>query len=740
MKNVNGYELLSVIIPVRVSSDREYVLSNLKRQLAEIDGVESVNFVVVDSGSNEHYSKILKAICNSHKVQYLFHDTRGETLAIGAARDFGAQYAMSDIVMFMDVDLVWDSTFYEKIVDEIRLRKMTEYINAFFLVPCFYLSENGSTEFLAIDRKLAFHQVRRWHEYQTLGKIDSYAPSTSVAVVNRAHYLSLGGHRKEFYGHGCEDFELIHRLAANFPKFSRPKNYYLNKGNYESIEYEGFRTLFGLYGEIAMRSSLFLIHIWHPRPNKGAYHGSMHRNKKLLTELMMKYDQDKIGPSPLADLNLKKKTLILGVKGDQSWLSIRQILPYLGEVEYRSEYTFNSTEDFKNFLTANNIVKLFFWNPYGNETRLQLYKWAKSANFPFIVFERGALPDSWFIDETGFNADSSKYDHENWQHIQGEVLDETSFYIDNLIECGHTLEANGARLGKELLRENLDKQYRIGNKKVLFIPFQRPSDTVIKYFCGEIGGYAQFCELVTNVQRKLDPNEWVVLAKKHPLETQRPIVGSEVIFVEDDTHIYDLLSLADKTLVMNSGVGVLAMLFKTPLCYVSDCFYGIEGVNQKASNLDEVMTFINEPQSVDWQKVLQFIAYLKNDFYSFASASTYLRKEDDGSLRSITEKLNFTEIKQLTRRPLFFQYDNAEVPWNSKAYGEFLPSVMQTVKDKNTSSFNQTGANNAPLPTVISSKKILDNTLKSRSFKQRLERKSLKLIRDPLTFFRDAIR
>ena len=740
MENVNGYELLSVIIPVRVSSDREYVLSNLKRQLVETDGVKLVNFIVVDSGSNEHYSKILKSICKSHNVKYLFHDSRGETLAVGAARDFGAQYAMSDILMFMDVDLVWDTNFYEKIIDEIRLRKMTVYINSFFLVPCFYLSENGSNEFLEIDRKRAFYQVRRWHEYQTVGKIDSYAPSTSVVVVNRDHYLSLGGHRKEFYGHGCEDFELIHRLAANFPKFSRPTNYYLNKGNYESIEYEGFRALFSLYGEIAMRSSLFLIHIWHPRPNKGAYHGSMHRNRKLLTDLMVSYDQDKIGPSPLADLNLTKKTLILGVKGDQSWLSIRQILPYLGEVEYRSEFTFKSNQEFKKFLMGNNIVKLFFWNPYGNETRLQLYKWAKNSNFPFVVFERGALPDSWFIDESGFNADSTKYNCQNWQHIQGGVLDETSFYIDNLIERGHTLEENGARLGKELLRENLDKHYRIGNKKVLFIPFQRPSDTVIKYFSGDIGGYTQFCELVTNVQRKLDPNEWVVLAKKHPLETQRPIVGADVIFVEDDTHIYDLLSLADKTLLMNSGVGVLAMLFKTPLCYVSDCFYGIEGVNKKASNLDDVMTFINEPQSVDWQKVLQFITYLKNDFYSFASASTYLRKEDDGSLRSITDKLIFTEIKQLGSSPSYFKYDNAEVPWNSKAYGEFLPSIIRTIKDNNTKNFIQTGDNDSPSTLLRTKKMIIDNSLKSRSFKERLERKSLKLIREPLTFFKDAIR
>ncbi len=740
MKNVNGYELLSVIIPIRVSSDREYVLSNLKRQLAEIHGAKLINFLIIDSGSNKRYSTILKNICKSYNVKYLFHDTRGEIFSVGAARDFGAQYALSDIIMFMDVDLVWDVDFYEKIVSEIKLRKMTVYINSFFIVPCFYLSENGSNEFLEIDRKLAFYQVRRWHEYQTFGKIDAYTPSTSVMVVNRDHYLSLGGHRKEFYGHGCEDFELIHRLAVNFPKYSRPNNYYLNNGNYESIEYEGFRALFGLYGEIAMRSSLFLIHIWHTRPNKGGYHGSMQRNKKLLTNLMVKYDQDKIGPSPLADLNLNKKTLILGVKGDRSWLSIRQILPYLGEVEYRSEFTFNSNEEFENFLIGNNIVKLFFWNPYGNETRLQLYKWAKNSNFPFMVFERGALPDAWFIDETGFNADSTKYDCQNWQHIQGDVLDETSFYIDNLIECGHTLEENGARVGKDLLRENLDKLYRVGNKKVLFIPFQRPSDTVIKYFSGDIGGYEQFCELVTNVQRKLDPNEWVVLAKKHPLETQRPIVGSDVIFVGDDTHIYDLLSLADKTLLMNSGVGVLAMLFKTPLCYVSDCFYGIEGVNKKASNLDEVMTFINEPQSVDWEKALQFIAYLKNDFYSFANTSTYIRKEEDGSLRSITEKLIFTEIKQLSSRTLFFQYDDAEVPWNSKAYGEFLPSVIRTRKNKNTKNFIRTSDNNSPTPSLSTNKIIIDNSLKSRSFKERLERKSLKLIREPITFFKDAIR
>jgi hypothetical protein len=36
-------------------------------------------------------------------------------------------------------------------------------------------------------------------------------------------------------------------------------------------------------------------------------------------------------------------------------------------------------------------------------------------NIPFIVFDRGALPDSWFLDHNGFNYDSKSYSPEAWQ-------------------------------------------------------------------------------------------------------------------------------------------------------------------------------------------------------------------------------------------------------------------------------------------------------------------------------------
>ncbi len=94
----------------------------------------------------------------------------------------------------------------------------------FFTVPCFYLTQEGSRKFISMDIK---NRDKIFFNLYLLGKgkdlIQNFAPSSSVMIIRRSHYLSIGGHRPEFKGHGYEDFELIHRLLVYLELFQEAK-------------------------------------------------------------------------------------------------------------------------------------------------------------------------------------------------------------------------------------------------------------------------------------------------------------------------------------------------------------------------------------------------------------------------------------------------------------------------------------------------------------------------------------
>ncbi len=109
------------------------------------------------------------------------------------------------------------------------------------------------------------------------------------------------------------------------------------------------------------------------------------------------------------------------------------------------------------------------------------------------------------------------------------------------------------------------KKLNLEGKKVLLVPFQRPSDTTIKYFSDPIGNFENFVSLVEDVNAELCQagSLWALIAKRHPLEVERP--SRNLQFVDDETHINDLIDLADAVLVVNSGVGLLAQLWEKPV-------------------------------------------------------------------------------------------------------------------------------------------------------------------------------
>ncbi len=294
------------------------------------------------------------------------------------------------------------------------------------------------------------------------------------------------------------------------------------------------------------------------------------------------------------------------------------------------------------FIEQNSISYVFIQNPYQNETRLGIYRALRAAGFPVIVSDRGALDDSWFFDPGGFNAESPSYRKENWDYpLPAHEQEKVVSYIQHALESTDALEAQGQRLSEAQVRKRLG----IGSaERVIFVPLQRPEDTVIQYMSGSLGGMPGFVTFVNELARLL-PSDWRIVAKKHPLEKIHPGLAG-VVWAPDDMHFKDLLDLCSAVLLINSGVGVHAMMHGKRVFYCGEVFYGHEAVNTAVQSPQAVIANLNsENLSVDEETTQRFIGFLLNRFYSFGEFTTELVDLGEQGRITATQNVRFRQLR-----------------------------------------------------------------------------------------------
>ncbi|CRZ19606.1 glycosyltransferase [Kingella kingae] len=667
---------LSVIIPFRCETEStEHLLLRLKDLCAELVQAkqERIEFMVVDSGSSPRYRQQCMAICQEYNIRYLYHDTLGKAFSIGACRDFGVQHAHGRAVSFLDVDLRVAPDFWDRLLNLMQAWGISKYKKSFLAIPCLYLTQEGTTEFIAAEPETKFTDFYLRYLQGDKQAIENLAFCSSVMIVERSHYLSVGGHDLAFRGHGYEDFELYHRLLCEEDIIPKSQDYYLDQKTWNTATYRGFRSHLAIAARPAMMMNLFVVHLWHPRPKDASFYSpkSLTENRTIWEDKFKQFVETGVHPEVLPTANnMNDNIVFFGKPQTHAAACIRNATPYLGKIVYVSEYDFMDVwgqfkeESFKQFLQSFDVKKILFPNPYGNPARLAIYHWCRENHIPFYCYERGALPDSWFFDPHGFNADSISYDTQFWD----KPLDESSLqkvqdYIQHCIIGAPTLEKQDGRIGADALAQKL----QLGGKKVLFVPMQRPSDTVIKHMAGNIRSFSKFADVVDKLAANLKSKGWVVLCKKHPLETEVPAL-KHAQYVPQDTNFLDLLELADRVVLINSGVGVYAMMMQKP-CYIfGDAFYAIPEVNQSIkyldfesdSDIEQVAQQILAGFEVNTEKMYRFVHYLTQTFYSFGTPKIIQRKEKDGSLRTITTGVDFYNLR--IDGKLIFEYESQPRP------------------------------------------------------------------------------
>lgn len=349
----------------------------------------------------------------------------------------------------------------------------------------------------------------------------------------------------------------------------------------------------------------------------------------------------------------KKETKICCVAVKDRTFSQNVLLPLFTfrDVTYVYEFEIKNNEDFLKKCLKSKIDLFLFLNPYGNKNRLSFYQYLRQHNtIPYLATDRGALPNSWFFDPNGFNADSSSYDALHWDHpLTEERKQRVEEYIKTQIQTDISLEKQGDMIGSDNLRKKLGIA---ADKKILFVPLQRPSDTVIKYFSGHVKDVDDFLNQIVHAQKML-ADDWVFLAKKHPLEVVKPF-SERLHYVDDNTHFKDLLQLCDAVALINSGVGVTAMMYQKPVYYFGDAFYGHQDINLSVASAAQLVDALQgDGCVVNREKMQRFVSYLIEDFYSFGTFHTRESTEGDGSKRTITTGIDFSQVRNITQHSAF---------------------------------------------------------------------------------------
>lgn len=670
---------ITVIVPVRVSDITHQALPRIADLLRTIPD-DRYDVIVVDYGSEADQAVQLQQACGLYDhARVIRVDCEVRPFSAGHARDIGAQHATTDVVMFNDIDCIASADMYRRIADEAEARRIDINAYEFFSLPIAFLTYEGTDEYKRIQETAPGSlSDSRFYEHIISNNrhiVLSMAYTGSTVVVNRLHFLAIGGSNKQFHGHGAEDFEVKHRLAGYNPIATRPIDYYTDYKSNQIHNYVGFRAYFALYGLEALYRGLYLVHLWHPKreisgtpnPYSAPTYTQSKRNFPLLKELMKGFDDSNMQPPAMPDEASAERTLVLVRPNSTALSSMRHALPLMGRFETLDESLVSTPDRLLEILREKGFTRVGFLNPYGNEHRLALYRAVKEAGFPFWVFDRGALPHSWFFDPNGFNWDSGSYHADQWdQPLKSEQRDAVTRYLQGLHASDDTLEANGGRKSLDFWRS----KFGVGPRKVLFIPLQRPSDTVTRYFGGAVGPYENFYSWVSSIAAALDPSEWLVLAKKHPNEKETPEIPG-VTFVPNDAHVHDMLELADKVLLLNSGTGVLSIAFGKPVICCGNSFYCHSGLAWQANSPDEAVGLVRSELEFNWEKAYRFVYHLIGRVYSFGVTSYTQRTNEDGSIFTAASKIAFSSIRGLTASPVALGVPRNPVPFNSILFSSF---------------------------------------------------------------------
>lgn len=754
--------MLTIITPVYCQSKSDHIYERTLFFIERSYISEKIKRIIVDFGSLTSISEELERKCFEHNFVYVNLGMQGNPFSAGECRNKGVSMAKTEYVTFQDIDLYAPDSVYENLINRIS---GYEYYNEVECIPCLYLAEDFSQDYVCDGswenmHSLSYKYYRDKHE-----SIKMYAPVTSMIIIKRHYLMECGGNNTEFHGHGYEDFELLNRVANRSNKFVRSRDYYSHEYKYDSPYYNGYRTFFSLFGREAMGEKIFFVHLWHPENLNKNYSERNQINRNIFNKLIRKFDKEESMPAALTGYSsyVQGKTLVLAPKEGKTVNSIRVAMPYLSHCVYSRDTDFTSVDEFVEYLGVNSVSRVLFFNSYANAHRLELYNKCLQLGLSTINYDRGGLPDTWFFDPNGFNASSSSYSPDNWdKEISSDEVDNVSEFILKTLSSSDSLEKNGDRIGAS----NFIKKYHLGNKKVLFIPLQRPNDSVIRYFSDKVSSVDGFLEEAISLASMPEMNGWHIIIKKHPLESDCLLNSlkcpDNVTLLSDTENFCDAIISADAVMLINSGVGLYSIMAGKPTFNLGLAYYSHPGLSVKLNSAQDFLEYLPELKKPSVDKVNKFIHYLMNEFYSigetlykesintitkskttnavYTDFSVLRMPNDDGVMKSICLERRNTPFKINT---CYYEYYRSGIMLRDKIQPP--TSVKASIIENKKSLIDVSGSDGKKSAKLVGSGGTVTNNsrvISSENIKNtgKLSRKAKKLVKNPVLFFSDAFK
>lgn len=270
--------VLSVIIPIKISDFNIFLYSRLERFIKYFDRSPKIEYIIVDSTKIHEYAKsIEKKIKNIDNAIYIHVDIE-EPYSAAKARNRGAYVANGKYLIFYDIDLISKKNYFLEVLTDVE--NLSEIDSkAFTIYPCLYLTESYTSyieENFNIESSYELFPELSTAKKECLSglkaKVLYPAINTSTILVNRIHFIDIGGYDEEFSGHGYEDFFLIHVLSYYYPLSLKDTSYFIDdKTDYPGL-YRGFRQYFSYYALENLFANKFTAHLYHERSRQRSYY------------------------------------------------------------------------------------------------------------------------------------------------------------------------------------------------------------------------------------------------------------------------------------------------------------------------------------------------------------------------------------------------------------------------------------------------------------------------------------
>lgn len=645
---------VDIVIPVRGREEYD-VIDRLKLR-SFYSMPQNFNIFIVDYGSKESISQQLENICNKEGYQYYYADTGTHLFNLADARNIAILNSKADYLIYEDIDLVSHKDFYIWINQQIQ-SMIIERNWPFLVVPVIYVSENHSKYlYEGVGRGVYDSIISEIYNPESQ-IIDFFAVASSYIICSRKKSKLIGGFDEEFKGWGFEDsdFELRFLRHVNIYK---PRDFYKydTRPYTEQTQWSGWKVLFRIFADVMSFKGIYSFHIWHHQPAHRSQ-SVIKRNRKVFRDNSNRYATALREIHPLHNEN---EPTDLFLSDDLSLFNI-DIFSFFDNplLVDEDDILINDIADLIAKFKVRNVV---LGNPYDKETRLQIYYAFKKTAVNIYVLDKGALPNSIYIDSAGFCIDSDSYVELNFVNRSDKSeITKTNEYIDAYRAMASDLCLQEKKIDRKFLKERI---LAAPNKtKVLFIYLQDSSDSRTKFFCGDIENYENYlCEMQV-LCNLLEGTEWAVIYKNESLAADVFTLKDALCVDEYDINI--LLEACNCISVLNSEIGVLAMIYSKPVYYFGEVFFGFEGINKSTNSAESLYKeLMHNNFYYDKSKAVKFLSYLINNYYSFTTPMSYLVDSKNDEI--VNRKVNYEVLR----------IDGTEVYLNQKPIIDLRRSIL----------------------------------------------------------------